>query len=127
MVYIPDKPVKTFHCFLNTNNPHLDHVKEIGLKWPIFEIKSNGHSNGHFHFLKKCLEYDLVEFEQIFDIKEEEDSMNHKSYRRRQSNGNYFGSKNCLFGKPPPDLKEEYILDLEDLVPVSPKKKDQPD
>ena len=76
MVYIPDKPVKTFLCFLNTNNPQMDHVKEIGLKWPIFEIKS---SNGHFHFLKKCLDYDLVEFEQIFDIREEdEDSMNHK-------------------------------------------------
>ena len=115
-MYIPDKPVKTFLCFLNTTNPQLHHVKEIGLKWPIFEIKS---SNGHFHFLKKCLQYDLVEFEQIFEqikeIEEEDDSMNHK--RHRQSNGNYLDSKNrLLLGKPPSDLKEEYILDLEDLV-----------
>ena len=39
-------------------------VNDLGPKWPILELKSNG----NYHFLKKSLEYDLVEFERKLQV-----------------------------------------------------------
>ena len=57
-VYVAAKAVKTFRCHLNRQTFEWDYAENLGFKWPIFEVTLKGYN----HFLKKCVEYDSVDF-----------------------------------------------------------------
>ena len=60
-VYVPHTPVQTFQCFNDKTSLKWFKVNSLGLKYPIFEKHWVKYSY-EFHFLRKCLKYNNVEF-----------------------------------------------------------------
>ena len=60
-VYVPLTPVQTFQCFNDKTSLKWCKVNSLGLKYPIFEKHSFKYSY-EFHFLRKSLKYNNVEF-----------------------------------------------------------------